>query len=66
MVTQSRFIGSRKNVAILMTQQDTMEKPSDIQGLIYITFKDSLQKDAGPLLAKEMVVQGYPINIKDL
>lgn len=56
----------RKNVAILMTQQDTMEKPSDIQGLIYIPFKDSLQKDAGPLLAKEMAAQGYPINIKDL
>jgi predicted nucleotide-binding protein len=56
----------RKNVAILMKQQDTMEKPSDIQGLIYIPFKDSLQKDAGPLLAKEMSAQGYPINIKDL
>lgn len=56
----------RKNVAILMKQQDTMEKPSDIQGLIYIPFKDSLQKDAGPLLAKEMNAQGYPINIKDL
>jgi predicted nucleotide-binding protein len=56
----------RKNVAILMKQQDNMERPSDIQGLIYIPFKDSLQKDAGPLLAKEMAAQGYPINIKDL
>lgn len=56
----------RRNVAILMKQQSTMEKPSDIQGLIYIPFKDNLQKDAGQLLAKEMVAQGYPINIKDL
>lgn len=56
----------RKNVAILMKQQETMEKPSDIQGLIYIPFKDSLQRDAGPLLAKEMAAQGYLINIKDL
>lgn len=56
----------RKNVAILMKQQDNMERPSDIQGLIYIPFKDSLQKDAGPLLAKEMSTQGYPIAVKDL
>lgn len=56
----------RKNVAILMKQQDNMERPSDIQGLIYIPFKDSLQKDAGPLLAKEMNAQGYPIAVKDL
>jgi predicted nucleotide-binding protein len=56
----------RKNVAILMKQQDNMERPSDIQGLIYIPFKDSLQKDAGPLLAKEMNAQGYPISVQDL
>lgn len=56
----------RRNVAILMKQQDNMERPSDIQGLIYIPFKDSLQKDAGPLLAKEMNAQGYPIAVKDL
>ena len=56
----------RRNVAVVMKQQDTMERPSDIQGRIYIPFKDSLQKDAGPLLAKEMAAQGYPINIKDL
>ncbi len=56
----------RKNVAILMKQQDNMKRPSDIQGLIYIPFKDNLQKDAGPLLAKEMSAQGYPIAVKDL
>lgn len=56
----------RRNVAILMKQQDNMERPSDIQGLLYIPFKDNLQKDAGPLLAKEMAAQGYPISIANL
>lgn len=56
----------RKNVAILTKQQENMERPSDIQGLIYIPFKDSLQKDAGSRLAKEMNAQGYPIAVKDL
>jgi predicted nucleotide-binding protein len=34
----------RKKVAILLKQQDNMERPSDIQGLIYIPFKDDLEK----------------------
>lgn len=56
----------RKSVAILLKQQENMERPSDIQGLIYIPFKDDLQKEAGPLLAKEMAAQGYNIDIKKL
>ncbi|WP_267463641.1 TIR domain-containing protein [Xylella fastidiosa] len=56
----------RKNVAILMKQQDNMERPSDIQGLLYIPFKDSLQKDAGTFLAKEMAAQGYQISVANL
>jgi len=56
----------RKNVAILMKQLDNMERPSDIQGLLYIPFRDNLQKDAGPLLAKEMAAQGYPISVANL
>lgn len=56
----------RKNVAILMKQQDTMENPSDIHGLMYIPFKDSLQNDAGKQLAKEMNARGYPISITNL
>lgn len=55
----------RKRVAILLKQQDRMERPSDIQGLIYIPFKDDV-KDAGVLLAKEMAAQGYHINIRNL
>ncbi|KQH73762.1 hypothetical protein AOT81_06755 [Xylella fastidiosa] len=56
----------RKNVAILMKQQDNMERPSDIQGLLYIPFKDNLQKDAGTALAKEMAAQGYQISVANL
>lgn len=53
----------RSNVAILLHQQENMERPSDIQGLIYIPFKDNLEKDAGLLLAKEMVAAGYQIDV---
>ncbi len=56
----------RSKVAILMKSQDDMERPSDIQGLLYIPFKDDLGKEAGPLLAKEMGGQGYQITIMDL
>lgn len=56
----------RKKVAILIKQQGNMERPSDIQGLIYIPFKDNLEKDAGLLLAKEMVSQGFQIQISQL
>ncbi len=56
----------RKRVAILQQQIESMERPSDIQGLIYIPFKDDLEKDAGLLLAKEMATQGFAIDIKRL
>jgi predicted nucleotide-binding protein len=53
----------RAKVAILLHQQENMERPSDIQGLIYIPFKDNLEKDAGLLLAKEMTAAGYQIDV---
>lgn len=53
----------RKRVAILLKDQETMERPSDIQGLIYIPFKTDLPKEAGLLLAKEMTAQGYRIDV---
>jgi predicted nucleotide-binding protein len=56
----------RKRVAILMKQQDNMERPSDIQGLLYIPYKDNLQQEAGLLLAKEMQAQGYPISLANV
>ncbi len=55
----------RKNVAILLKHQENMERPSDIQGLIYIPFKDSIT-DGAVLLAKEMAAQGYKIDIGKL
>jgi predicted nucleotide-binding protein len=56
----------RPKVAILLGNQVEMERPSDIQGLIYIPFKKDLQKEAGPTLAKEMAEQGYSIDVKSL
>lgn len=53
----------RKKVAILLNQQENMERPSDIQGLIYIPYKENLEKEAGLILAKEMVAQGYKIDV---
>lgn len=44
----------------------TMAALADIHGLIYIPFKDDLQKEAGTILAKEMAARGYHIDIKKL
>jgi len=57
---------SRQRVAVLLKDQEKMERPSDIQGLIYIPFKDDLQREAGPTLAKEMAAQGYNIDVAKL
>jgi predicted nucleotide-binding protein len=56
----------RSRVAILMQQTEKMERPSDIEGLIYIPFRDNIAKDAGPTLAREMAAQGYIIDVKNL
>lgn len=53
----------RKNVAILQKSQSGMERPSDIQGLIYIPFKEDV-KEAALTLAKEMSSSGYKIDIE--
>ena len=53
----------RNKVAILLKAQEKMERPSDIQGLIYIPFNDNLEKEAGLVLAKEMAAQGYKIDV---
>jgi predicted nucleotide-binding protein len=55
----------RRKVAILLKQQERMERPSDIQGLIYIPFRDDV-KDASVILTKEMAAQGYRIDIQRL
>ncbi|WP_338827671.1 TIR domain-containing protein [Neomoorella thermoacetica] len=56
----------RRRVAILLKQVENMERPSDIQGLIYIPFKDDLEKEAGVMLAKEMASQGIKIDVERL
>ena len=56
----------RSKVAILLKDQDVMERPSDIQGLIYIPFKTDRGREAGLLLAKEMAAQGYNIDVKKI
>lgn len=52
----------RDRVAILMQGQVEMERPSDIQGLIYIPFKDDV-KEAALQLAKEINSQGIHIDL---
>jgi predicted nucleotide-binding protein len=52
----------RDRVAILMKDQVAMERPSDIQGLIYIPFKDKVGEVALPL-AKEINAKGIMIDL---
>jgi predicted nucleotide-binding protein len=61
-----RGLGRRK-VAILLQQLDdgVMEKPSDIDGLIYIPFTDAVD-DARVQLAKELNKQGLKIDLNSL
>ena len=56
----------RPKVAIILGNQVEMERPSDIQGLIYLPFKNDLQREVGPALAKEMAAQGYNIEVAKL
>lgn len=55
----------RKKVAILLSQKEDMESPSDIQGLLYIPFKENVEEVKVPL-AKEMNCHGYCIDVKKL
>lgn len=55
----------RSKVAILLSQTEDMESPSDISGLIYIPFKDNVE-DAALSLAKEMNRNGYHIEVEKI
>ncbi|CAL2104638.1 TIR domain-containing protein [Tenacibaculum sp. 190130A14a] len=55
----------RDRVAVLLKSQTEMERPSDIQGLIYISFKDNVA-EAKLTLAKEMATKGYNIDIQKI
>lgn len=55
----------RSKVAILLKDQEHMERPSDIQGLIYLPFTDNVE-DVKVQLAKEMDKQGLEIDVAKL
>jgi predicted nucleotide-binding protein len=57
----------RQQVAILLPtlKEGVMERPSDIDGLMYIPYKDSVE-DARVQLAKELNSQGLSINLNAL
>lgn len=55
----------RPRVAILLKGVGKMERPSDIQGLIYIPFTDTV-KETIVQLAKEMNKQGFQLDIQRL
>lgn len=55
----------RSKVAILLSQAEEMEKPSDIDGLIYIPFTNNVEA-AKVSLAKELQRNGYEIDITKL
>ena len=54
----------RRKVAILV-KGDEIEKPSDIDGLIYIAFKENVSESANSLGAA-LASAGFPIDILDL
>lgn len=55
----------RSKVVILLSQAEEMEKPSDIDGLIYIPFTSNVE-EAKVSLAKELQRNGYEIDITKL
>lgn len=55
----------RPNVAILLKDASEMERPSDIQGLIYLPFSNDVAEQSVPL-AKEMNKRGYAIKLERL
>lgn len=59
----SRF--GRSKVAILLKNSENMEKPSDVQGLIYIPFTNDVEETKVSLV-KEMNKNGYYIDVSKL
>ncbi|HVE91938.1 MAG TPA: TIR domain-containing protein [Actinomycetota bacterium] len=55
----------RERVAILLRHQTAIERPSDIHGLVYIPFEDSVE-DARIQLAKEFAKRGINIGVESL
>ncbi len=55
----------RSRVAILLKSTENMEKPSDIQGIMYMPFTNNVT-EASVYLAKEMEKNGYHIDVSKL
>ena len=55
----------RHRVALLLKDPDDLEPPSDIKGLIYIPFRESVE-DVRTELAKEMKQQGIVVALEDV
>jgi predicted nucleotide-binding protein len=55
----------RAKVAILIKGEVSMERPSDIQGLLYMPFKDDVE-ETRIALAKELSGQGLRIDVDRL
>ena len=55
----------REKVAILLKETSNFEKPSDIQGLVYIPFQHKVDEVALSLV-RELTRQGYNINTSKL
>lgn len=55
----------RDKVAILLKEDRDFEKPSDIQGLVYIPFNNKVD-DVAINLVKELSRKGYNIDNKKL
>ena len=55
----------RSKIAILIKSQENMERPSDIQGLIYLPFNDTVE-ETKVQLAKEMQKQGIEVGVEQL
>lgn len=51
----------RKRVAILLKEASDFERPSDIQGLIYISFRNNIEEVTVQLI-RELNQQGYAID----
>ena len=55
----------RSKVAILLKNDENMERPSDIQGLIYIPFTNDVKETIIDLV-KELSNNGYTIDNRNL
>lgn len=55
----------RNKIAILIKDVLDMERPSDIGGLIYLSFKDNVE-EIRTILAKQLIKYGYYIVVNKL